>query len=224
MTDKTTTPATEAPNIYAALAAAQAEFKPIAKNCVNPAFGSKYADLQSILDGTRPALNRHGLFLFQRVMSSKDGVSVETCVTHAGGGTLSSGVLFIPVISPKNPAQAFGSAETYARRYSLSAFLGVSADEDDDGNGAKVDEQTLTNERLASALVDVATEAANRGTSEYKDFYEHLTPTARKALKGAGIHDELKVLAGSVDEKAQAQAPQAIEQAGPAQIETKSEE
>lgn len=224
MTDKTTTPATEAPNIYAALAAAQAEFKPIAKNCVNPAFGSKYADLQSILDGTRPALNRHGLFLFQRVMSSKDGVSVETCVTHASGGTLSSGVLFIPVISPKNPAQAFGSAETYARRYSLSAFLGVSADEDDDGNGAKVDEQTLTNERLASALVDVATEAANRGTSEYKDFYEHLTPTARKALKGAGIHDELKVLAGSVDEKAQAQAPQAIQQAAPVEIETKSEE
>lgn len=222
MTDKTTTPATEAPNIYAALAAAQAEFKPIAKNCVNPVFGSKYADLQSILDGTRLALNRHGLFLFQRVMSSKDGVSVETCVTHASGGTLSSGVLFIPVISPKNPAQAFGSAETYARRYSLSAFLGVSADEDDDGNGAKVDEQTLTNERLASALVDVATEAAHRGMTAYKDFYEHLTPTARKALKGAGIHDELKVLAGSVDEKAQ--APQAIEQAAPAEIETKSEE
>lgn len=219
-TDKTTTPA-PAENIYAALAAAQAEFKPIAKNCINPAFGSKYADLQSILDGTRPALNRHGLFLFQRVTSSKDGVSVETCVTHVSGETLSSGVLFIPVIGPKNPSQGFGSAETYARRYSLSAFLGVSADEDDDGNGAKVDEQTLTNERLASALVDVATEAAHRGTTAYKDFYEHLTPAARKALKGAGIHDELKVLAGSVDEKSQ--APQAIEQAAPAEIETKEE-
>lgn len=221
-TDKTTTPA-PAENIYAALAAAQAEFKPIAKNCVNPAFNSKYADLQSILDATRPALNRHGLFLFQRVASSKDGVSVETCVSHASGETLSSGVLFLPVISPKNPAQGFGSAETYARRYSLSAFLGVSADEDDDGNGAKVDEQTLTNERLASALVDVATEAAQRGTTAYKDFYEHLTPAARKALKGAGIHDELKVLAGSVDEKAKAQAPQAIEQDAPAEIETSEE-
>lgn len=223
MTDKTTTPA-PAENIYAALAAAQAEFKTIAKNCVNPAFGSKYADLQSILDGTRPALNRHGLYLFQRVMSSKDGVSVETCVTHASGGTLSSGVLFIPVISPKNPAQAFGSAETYARRYSLSAFLGVCADEDDDGNGAEMDEQTKLQERLASALVDVATEAAHRGMTAYKDFYEHLTPSARKALKAAGIHDELKVLAESVDAKAQAQAPQAIEQAAPAEIETKSEE
>lgn len=220
-TDKTTTPA-PAENIYAALAAAQAEFKPVVKNCVNPAFGSKYADLQSILDATRPALNRHGLFLYQRVTSSKDGVSVETCLSHASGETLSSGVLFIPVLSPKNPAQGFGSAETYARRYSLSAFLGVSADEDDDGNGAKVDEQTLTNERLASALVDLATEAAHRGMTAYKAFYELLTPTARKALNAAGVHSELKVLAESVDEKSQ--APQAIQQAAPAEIATKSEE
>lgn len=219
-TEKTTTPATE--NIYAALAAAQAEFRPVVKNCVNPAFGSKYADLQSILEATRPALNRHGLFVYQRVSSSKDGVSVETCVSHSSGETLSSGVLFIPVLSPKNPSQAFGSAETYARRYSLSAFLGVSADEDDDGNGAKVDEQTLTNERLASALVDVATEAAHRGMTAYKGFYELLTPAARKALNAAGIHSELKVLAESVDEKSQ--APQAIQQAAPAEIETKSEE
>lgn len=223
MTDKTTTPA-PAENIYAALAAAQAEFKPIAKNCVNPAFRSKYADLQSILDATRPVLNRHGLFLFQRVASSKDGVSVETCVTHSSGGTLSSGVLFIPVVNPKNPAQAFGSAETYARRYSLSAFLGVNADEDDDGNGvhAEMDEQTKLQKRLASALVDVATEAANHGTAAYKEFYEYLTPAARKALNAAGIHSELKVVAESVDEKLQ--APQAIQQAAAAEIETKPEE
>lgn len=221
MTEKTTTPAL-AENIYAALAAAQAEFKPVVKNCVNPAFNSKYADLQSILDATRPALNRHGLFLFQRVTSAKDGVSVETCVTHSSGGTLSSGVLFIPVVSPKNPAQAFGSAETYARRYSLSSFLGVNADEDDDGNRAEMDEQTKLQERLASALVDVATEAANHGTAAYKYFYANLTPTARKALTAAGIHGELKVVAESVDEKSQ--APQAIQQAAPAEIETKSEE
>lgn len=223
MTDKTSTPA-PAENIYAALAAAQAEFKPVVKNLVNPAFKSKYADLQSILDATRPVLNSHGLFLYQRVTSSAEGVSVETCVGHTSGETISSGSLFIPLVGVKNPAQALGSAETYARRYSLSAFLGVSADDDDDGNGAELDKQKLTNERLASALVDVATEAANRGMAAYKDFYGYLTPSARKALNAAGVHSELKVLAESVDEKARAQAPQAIEQAAPAEIETKSEE
>ncbi|MCT2883007.1 ERF family protein, partial [Lentilactobacillus buchneri] len=36
----------------------------------------------------------------------------------------------------KNDAQAFGSAETYARRYTLSAVFGVTSDVDDDGNSA----------------------------------------------------------------------------------------
>ncbi|MCT2882993.1 ERF family protein, partial [Lentilactobacillus buchneri] len=36
----------------------------------------------------------------------------------------------------KNDAQAFGSAETYARRYTLSAVFGVTSDVDDDGNQA----------------------------------------------------------------------------------------
>jgi hypothetical protein len=40
----------------------------------------------------------------------------------------------IPVT--KQDAQGYGSAMTYAKRYSLAAALGVVADEDDDGNAA----------------------------------------------------------------------------------------
>ncbi|MFQ8890671.1 MAG: ERF family protein, partial [Bilophila wadsworthia] len=36
----------------------------------------------------------------------------------------------------KNTVQSMGSAITYARRYSLSALVGVVADDDDDGEGA----------------------------------------------------------------------------------------
>ena len=36
----------------------------------------------------------------------------------------------------KNAIQSMGSAITYARRYSLSALVGVVADDDDDGEGA----------------------------------------------------------------------------------------
>jgi hypothetical protein len=44
------------------------------------------------------------------------------------------GVLLIPAaqVSP----QGFGSAMSYARRYALSAIIGVVADDDDDGNAA----------------------------------------------------------------------------------------
>ena len=50
---------------------------------------------------------------------------------HASGEWISCGILSLPV--SKIDAQGYGSALTYARRYSLSAAVGV-APEDDDGN------------------------------------------------------------------------------------------
>ena len=41
-----------------------------------------------------------------------------------------------PVRPAQNTPQGMGSAITYARRYSLSAMLGLAADDDDDGNAA----------------------------------------------------------------------------------------
>ncbi|WP_252341658.1 ERF family protein, partial [Escherichia coli] len=40
------------------------------------------------------------------------------------------------VTSKDETAQGYGSAVTYARRYGLSALMGVIADTDDDGNAA----------------------------------------------------------------------------------------
>ena len=39
-------------------------------------------------------------------------------------------------IGGKKDAQAVGSSCTYGRRYGLSAILGISVDDDDDGNAA----------------------------------------------------------------------------------------
>lgn len=119
-----------------ALAAAQAEFDTPQKNCVNPAFRSRYADIAAILAAVRPALNKHGLALVQQVDSTPDGVSVSTHLYHVDGGKLSSGVITIPLDRSRNAAQALGSARTYACRYSLASFLGISAEDDDDGNSA----------------------------------------------------------------------------------------
>ncbi len=41
------------------------------------------------------------------------------------------------VRADKPTAQSFGSAVTYAKRYSLSMALGIGADKDDDGNKAE---------------------------------------------------------------------------------------
>lgn len=180
--------------IYGALAAAQAEFNVVVKNKVNPHFRSKYADIEAIMQAVRPALNSHGLFLSQSVTTSTSDVSVETMITHESGEILRSGVTKIPVSGGGNLAQAFGSAITYARRYSLSAFLGVSADDDDDGNGAG--EQPQQQKRQAPPppppaqpsreLIAACQEAAASGSRYFQEFYQKLSDAEQKALTETG--------------------------------------
>jgi len=117
-----------------ALAKAQGAMRFAIKDANNPFFKSKYADLSSIVEAIRDSLAGNGLSYMQHLHpSDKHEVCVETVVLHASGQWISCGVVGIPV--NKNDAQGYGSALTYARRYSLAAAVGVVAD-DDDGNAA----------------------------------------------------------------------------------------
>jgi len=79
------------------------------------------------------ALNNNGIALMQRTYECKDGVMLETVFLHESGEVLEGGLLHVP--ATKHDAHGYGSALTYARRYSLMATCGISA-EDDDGNAA----------------------------------------------------------------------------------------
>ena len=127
--------------IYAALCKAQADFTTIKKSGSMNYQGKlfHYATLDDILAGVKPALNTNGLFLFQDVRCIRTGaetsVGVKTIVVHESGERLESAELYMPVEQGHgNRAQAFGSARTYACRYSLASFLGISAEDDTDGN------------------------------------------------------------------------------------------
>lgn len=119
-------------NLAAALCKAQADMEGAKKDAKNPHFNSKYADLASVWDAIREPLTKNGLSIVQLPRSMQGGVEVETILLHTSGESLSS-VLAVP--ATKSDAQGFGSALTYARRYSLMAMVGV-APEDDDGNAA----------------------------------------------------------------------------------------
>jgi hypothetical protein len=120
-------------NVSAALVKAQKQFGPALKNSANTHFKSKYADLSACVDAVLDALNANGIFLLQKTAEAPDGVTVETVFVHESGETLSSGPLHVP--AAKQDPQGYGSALTYARRYSLMAACGI-APEDDDGNAA----------------------------------------------------------------------------------------
>ena len=119
--------------IASAFVKAQADFGPALKTQTNPHFKSKYAGLDACVEAVIDALQKHGIALMQRTLPCESGVTVETVFLHTSGETLSSGPLHVP--ASKNDPQGYGSALTYARRYSLMAACGI-APEDDDGNAA----------------------------------------------------------------------------------------
>ena len=120
-------------NIASAFVKAQQAFQPALKTATNPHFRSKYADLSACVEAVIDALNANGIALMQHSSESESGVVVETVFLHESGEELRSGKLHVP--AAKNDPQGYGSALTYARRYSLMAACGI-APEDDDGNAA----------------------------------------------------------------------------------------
>lgn len=120
-------------NIAKAFVAAKREFAPALKTSTNPHFKSKYADLAGCMEAVNEALLNNGIALYQETSQDERGVTVETVFLHESGEILRGGKLHVP--ASKQDPQGYGSALTYARRYSVMAACGIAA-EDDDGNAA----------------------------------------------------------------------------------------
>jgi septal ring-binding cell division protein DamX len=126
-----------------ALVKAQAEMEGAAKDATNPHYRSKYADLASIRDASRPTA-KYGIAILQPTRAEGPHVTVTTMLIHTSGEWISEE---LTLTAGQNTPQAVGSAITYGRRYGLAAMVGI-APEDDDGEAAEP--------RNATALVTPA--------------------------------------------------------------------
>lgn len=123
----------EIKSLASALVKAQSEMGGAKKGVTNTFFKTKYADLSSVAEAISSAAAAHGLGYIQVAHEREHAAAIETIIVHESGETLSCGIVSCPV--EKSNAQGYGSAMTYARRYSLAAAFGV-CPEDDDGNAA----------------------------------------------------------------------------------------
>ncbi len=119
--------------LAAALAKAQGEMQAAIKDCINPFFQSKYADLGSVWDAARPVLSKNGLCIMQTTDIMGEKIIMVTTLAHTSGQWMKSQ---LPLNPAKADSQGIGAAITYLRRYSLSALVGVVCDDDDDGETA----------------------------------------------------------------------------------------
>lgn len=116
-----------------ALVKAQSVMKAAHFNKKNPHFKSSYADMNAVLDAVRKPLLDNGLAVTQTTEMRNGVFCLITRLAHQSGEWI-AGEYPLP-LNGKPHEQ--GSAITYAKRYSLSAIAGISADEDDDGNAAQ---------------------------------------------------------------------------------------
>jgi hypothetical protein len=142
--------------VAAALVKAQKAFGPALKSSANPHFKSRYADLAMCVDAVLDALNDNGIALIQPTHECADGVIVETLFIHESGESFSAGKLHVPAV--KHDPQGYGSALTYARRYSLMAACGI-APEDDDGNAASRQQKPAASRFDVTAALNAVAEA-----------------------------------------------------------------
>lgn len=116
-----------------ALSKCQGEITPALKDAKNPFFKSKYADLNSVWSVCREPLSKHGLAVIQTIDKDEGGLILITTLVHSSGQWIRSRS---PIPLLKSDPQAMGSSITYMRRYNLSAIVGISTDDDDDGEKA----------------------------------------------------------------------------------------
>lgn len=116
--------------IAKALLAAQREIEGVSKNAANPHFKSRFADLTAVIEATIPILNKHGIAVVQMPSQpiGPDQLALTTMLLHESGESI-SGTAYVPLA--KSDPQAYGSAMTYARRYSLGSAVGLKFIDDD---------------------------------------------------------------------------------------------
>lgn len=122
----------------AAFAAAMADMPEVKRTGENKHLKRKYATLDDLIRAARPVLARHGLSLNWQTGIDGDNIRVKAVVRHALGHQIET-----EQQGPRdkgqqmNALQGGGSTETYLKRYTGFAILGLSSGDeiDDDGIG-----------------------------------------------------------------------------------------
>ncbi len=164
-----------------ALVAAQSEMPAVEPNAVNPHFKSKFVSLGHLIAKTRPVLNKHGLAITQEPTYLNDRPALRTSLVHVSGGERTSVMM---LILGKDDMQGLGSALTYSKRYMWAAVIGLSDEEDDDGNQASAPTPTRPTPQTPKA------QNASQGVGLITEKQMKLVGAVLRKLGDGGVLDE----------------------------------
>jgi len=162
--------------ITTALSIAQGMMENAKKSESNPFFKSRYADLSEILAVARMPLSKNDLCVTQStLLTHNGGIILKTMVAHKSGQWIAG---YYPVKPIKEDPQGYGSAMTYARRYTYASMIGV-GQEDDDG------EKAVSHEKAPASGLILKCTIHNAAMKEYisektgNPYFSHETTTGK---------------------------------------------
>jgi ERF superfamily len=159
--------------VLPALANVKQNLQAVIKGTKNPFYKSSYADLNTHLEAVEPLLEQNGLLLFQPVVDNTTNNVVTSRIYHVQSGQYVESSM---KLVGETDMQKAGSGVTYARRYTLSSLLSMTA-EDDDGNHAsnKIDKksqasvQSKPTASVQAAQAEVTAQATKTSRPSFRD-------------------------------------------------------
>lgn len=157
--------------LTAALAKAVPNFLPLARNRISH-FAKRgpdgrpqpdYADLAQCHRSAAKALAEQGLAVVQTVSLLDADLVLVTQLLHASGEWIQS---TLPIRAPAGDPQKLAAAITYARRTAYTAMVGLAADDDDDGEIARVASMETATVPPVSRLEQMALKELDSATTE----------------------------------------------------------
>lgn len=158
----------------------------VEKDGLNPHFKNKYMVLEDVLIAVKRACSKSNFYFTQVV---NEGLLITNLIHIPSGEKIESSM---KLLLPSNDMQKYGSAITYARRYSLVTMLGIS-DKDDDGNdAAQLD---------INALFDEAKKEAGKGSASYTGWCKSKSKEEQQYLRSENVRTTTAKIREEADKK-----------------------
>lgn len=149
-------------------AAAMAEMPMVKRTGKNVHLKRNYATLDDLIAASRPVLAKHGLSLNWQTGIDGDQIWVRAIVRHASGHQISTEERGARDKSGSmNVLQGGGSTQTYLKRYTGFAILGMASGDEVDDDGASAGQSRVTDAEVSAIIENINAKSSADAVSAY---------------------------------------------------------